>query len=284
MSHWIEGRVVGQKRWTDNLYSLQVQADISPFEAGQFARLALPAIASSAAAPSTAASGADAAGADASDADAAGDAPAKLAAAEMIARPYSLVNAPHVRPLEFYYIEVPEGPLTPRLARLQAGDPIFIMPRASGFLVLSEVPDAQHLWLIATGTGIGPFLSILHTEAPWNRFQRIVLVHAVRRAAELSYSQQIGQLLALHPEQLSYVPFVSREAHAGALTGRVPAAIEDGRLEAAAGVTLAAENSQLMLCGNPAMVATTIEVLEARGMKKHRRRDPGHITVENYWK
>lgn len=275
MSHWIEGRVIGQKRWTENLYSLQVQADISPFEAGQFARIALPAIAAG-----VATSGANAAEADAADSAA----PAKAAAPEMIARPYSLVNAPHVKPLEFYYIEVPEGPLTPRLARLEAGDSVFIMPKASGFLVLSEVPDAQNLWLIATGTGIGPFLSILHTATPWNRFARIVLVHAVRRAEELSYSQQIAQLLASHPDQLSYVPFVSREAHAGALSGRVPAAIEDGRLEAAAGVSLAAENSQLMLCGNPAMVATTIAVLEARGMKKHRRRDPGHITVENYWK
>lgn len=270
MSHWIEGRVIGQKRWTDNLYSLQVQADIAPFEAGQFARLALPLIA-----PSSV---------DGSHAAAADQVAAPVVAPQMIARAYSLVNAPHTRPLEFYYIEVPEGPLTPRLVRLEAGDPIFIMPKANGFLVLSEVPDAQNLWLISTGTGIGPFLSILHTETPWHRFQRIVLVHAVRQAVELSYSEQIARLLALHPDQLSFVPFVSRETHPGALSGRVPAAIEDGRLEAAAGVAIAAESSQLMLCGNPAMVAATIEVLEARGMKKHRRRDPGQITVENYWK
>jgi len=247
---WLAGTVVGQTRWTERLYSLQVEADGPDFKAGQFAKLAL-------------------------EID-----------GEMVARPYSFVNAPGTQPHEFYYITVPDGPLTARLPGLKPGDRIGLSPTVAGFLVLSEVPDAYNLWLLATGTAIGPFLSILGTAAPWQRYRDIVLVHAVRNAAELTYRDRIESLMQQH-SQLRYLPFVSREvsreAYAGALTGRVPGAILDARLEAAAGVALSVAESQVMICGNPAMVADTVEALKARGMKKHRRRDPGHITVENYW-
>ncbi len=247
MARWIEGTVAGQKRWTERLYSLSVNAEIAPFEAGQFAKLAL-----------------------AFD-------------GEMLARPYSFVNAPDERPHEFYYVTLPEGPLTQRLCRLGAGDSVFLAPQASGFLVLSEVRDAEALWLIASGTGIGPFLSILKTQAPWRRFRQVVLVRAARQAQELTYRDCIERLLSSHPEQMRVVSFLTRDRQPGLLEGRVPAAIEDGRLEAAAGVRLSAENSQVMICGNPEMIVDTIEVLKRRGMKKHRRREPGHITIENYW-
>jgi ferredoxin--NADP+ reductase len=247
MSKWIEGTVVGQRQWTDRLYSLQVDADIGSFEAGQFAKLAL------------------------------------AVNNEMVARPYSFVNAPRERPYEFYYVVVPEGPLTTKLARLERLDAIYLAPGASGFLVLSEVPDAETLWLFSTGTGIGPFLSILKTDTPWNRYRHCVLVHAVRHAAELTYRETIAALAAKHGPRFSMVSFVSREPHPGALAGRIPAAIADGRLEAAAGRELSAATSQVMICGNPDAVTDITETLKARGMKKHRRRDPGQITVENYW-
>lgn len=247
MQKWVEGTVVNQKRWTETLFTLKVEADIPAFEAGQFAKLAL------------------------------------AVGGEMVARPYSFVNAPRERPHEFYYGTLPDGPLTQQLCKLEAGDTIYLAPRPAGFLVLSEIPSAANLWLISTGTGVGPFLSMLKTEAPWQRFAQVVLVHAVRHADELTYRDSIERLLGEHREQMRVVSFVSRETKPGALHGRIPAALDDGRLEAEAGVVLSANTSQVMICGNPEMVVDTNAVLIRRGMKKNRRRDPGHITVENYW-
>jgi ferredoxin--NADP+ reductase len=166
---------------------------------------------------------------------------------------------------------------------MAAGDAIYLAPRPAGFLVLSEIPDAENLWLISTGTGVGPFLSILKTEAPWQRFRNVVVVHAVRYAEELTYRDSLSRLLGQRGEQMRVVSFVSREKKPGVLHGRIPLAIEEGRLEAAAGVALSAKASQVMICGNPEMVTDTNEALARRGMRKHRRREPGHITVENYW-
>jgi ferredoxin--NADP+ reductase len=247
MQKWIEGTVVNQKRWSETLFTLCLKADVTGFEAGQFAKLAL------------------------------------AVEGEMVARPYSFVNAPKERPHEFYYVTLPEGPLTQRLCKLETGDTIYLAPRPSGFLVLSEVPDGTNLWLVSTGTGVGPFLSILKTETPWQRFEHVVLVHAVRHPEELTYRDIIERLLHEHAGQMRLVCFVSREKKPGTLHGRIPAAIEDGRLEAAAGVELSAKTSQVMICGNPEMVTDTTEVLKRRAMRKHRRREPGHITVENYW-
>lgn len=247
MAAWNIGKVVGFKQWNKTLYSIHVDSEIEPFEAGQFVKIAL-------------------------EID-----------GEVIGRPYSLVNPPDSHPLEIYYIEVPDGPLTPHLAKLRAGDEILVAPRAYGFLILDEVPQAKHLWLMATGTGIGPFLSVLATDKPWQRFERVVLVYAVGTLSELSYQERIAQILAKHCEQFSFIPFVSRETSDFTLSGRIPQAIIDGRLEAYAGLALAAENSQIMLCGNPHMVKDTTHTLVARGLKKHRRFDPGQITAENYW-
>jgi len=246
MSKFVEGRVVVKRRWAERLYSLQVEADIAPFQAGQFTKLALD------------------------------------IGREVVGRAYSLVNAPDETPLEFYFIEVPDGLLTQRLAALEAGDTILIAPNAAGFLTLSEVPEAKHLWLLSTNTGIAPFLSILKTGEPWQRFDRIVLAHGVRHVDELAYGETIRGFEQEHGEQFRFVPFVSREETDFALRARIPEAIADGRLEAQAGVVFAPENSQVMLCGNPDMVRDTTETLLARGLKKNRRHDPGHITVEIY--
>jgi ferredoxin--NADP+ reductase len=245
MAKWLEGRVTGNRHWTPTLFSLTVDGPAFRFEAGQFVKLAL-------------------------DVD-----------GERVARPFSFVNPPGA-PLEFYGVIVPEGPLSPRLARLQPGDALWLSPGPAGFLVLSEVPDAAELWLVATGTGIAPFLSILRTDTPWRRFRRVLLVHAARHANELVYRDLIDDLARERGAQFAYIPFVSRERAPGALEGRIPAAIRDGRLEAV-GAPIAPERSQFLLCGNPEMVKDATAALAERGLRKNRRRTPGHITTENFW-
>ena len=251
MSKWVEGRIVGNRHWTERLVSLQVAAPEVTFVAGQFARLALPAPPGSKEA--------------------------------MLGRPYSFVNPPQQPQHEFYFNVLPEGPLSPRLARLQPGAPVWLLDRANGFFTIAELPPADALWCLATATGLGPYLSMLRTAEPWEKFERVVLVHAVRYAEDLSYGEAIAGVAAEHSGRFSFVPFVSREAHRGALPGRIPEAIVDGRLEAWTGVPLTAANSHAMLCGNPDMVRDTQAVLEGRGMHRHRRREPGHFTVETYW-
>jgi ferredoxin--NADP+ reductase len=233
--------VIENRRWTDALFSLRVEGPQLGFEAGQFVRIAVD---------------------------------------ERIARPFSFVNAPDDPVLEFYGIVVPEGPLSPKLMQLRAGERLLVAPNPAGFLVLSEVPDADTLWLVSTGTGIAPFLSILRTETPWRRFRNVVLVHAVRHARELVYQDMIRKIVK--EKSLRYLTFVSREAASGSLTGRIPAAMRDGRLETAAGLALN-QHSHVMLCGNPDMLKDAAGALAERGLRKHRRRTPGHITVESFW-
>lgn len=247
MSKWIEGEVVYKKLWTKELYSLQIDANLEPFRAGQFGRLAL---------------------------EINGD---------IVARSYSFVNAPDERPYEFYSIIVPEGPLSPRLHDLNSGDKVLLAPKGAGFFTLADVPISEHLWLLSTGTALGPFLSICKTEEPWRRFKKIVLVHAVRHGHELTYQETIERLKQRHSDQFQFIPFVSREDTELALKGRVPAAIQDGRLEARAGIAISSEHSQVMICGNPGMVKDTRAVLEGRGLKLNKRKEPGQISVENYW-
>ena len=233
--------------WTEALFSLRVAGAPLAFEAGQFVRIAL-------------------------DID-----------GERVARPFSMVNAPGEPMLEFYGIVVPQGPLSPRLARLRPGERLLVASNPAGFLVLSELPAAETLWLMSTGTGIAPFISMLRAGTPWERFRNVVLVHAVRHAPELVYRDDIERARALHRSRFLYVPVVSRQDVAGTVRGRIPALVRDGRLEAQAGLKLAPGTSQVMLCGNPDMLKDTTAALAERGMRKNRRRTPGHITVESFW-
>lgn len=175
------------------------------------------------------------------------------------------------------------GPFSARLARLEAMDVVFLAPAPSGLFVLSSIPDAEILWLLATGTGIGPFLSMLKTDAPWRRFGQIVLVHSVRHADELAYRDAVAALARRYPSQLRVVTLTSREEVAGSLPGRIAETIEDRRLEKAARLELSPKTSQVMICGSPKAIGDITEALRPRGMRRHRRREPGHISVENYW-
>ena len=246
MTDWLQGKIIERLQWTDDLFSLRFEAPLAAFKAGQFALIAL-------------------------DVD-----------GERIKRPYSLVNAPDEKLLEIYFNVVTDGPLSPRLATLAPGDTLWVSSSASGLLILDELPEAQHLWLLATGTGIGPFLSLLKTPEPWTRFKKIILGHSVHRASELSYHELITALLAAHANQFHYVPLVTREPKPGALDKRFPLTLASGELEAHTGISLTADNSHVILCGNANMIKDVTEELGKRGLCRHRRREPGHITSEKY--
>ena len=235
MADWVTGKVTKVQNWTDALFSLTVHAPVLPFTAGQFTKLGL-------------------------EID-----------GERVQRAYSYVNSPDNPDLEFYLVTVPDGKLSPRLAALKPGDEVQVVSEAAGFFVLDEVPHCETLWMLATGTAIGTYLSILQLGKDLDRFKNLVLVHAARYAADLSYlplMQELG----------------SRETAAGSLTGRIPALIESGELESTIGLPMNKETSHVMLCGNPQMVRDTQQLLkETRQMTKHLRRRPGHMTAEHYW-
>lgn len=246
MSEWMEGKITEKLQWNDRLFSLRFSAPIGKFKAGQFVRVAL-------------------------EID-----------GEIIARPYSLVNSPNESIQEIFFNIVPDGPLTPRLAGLDKGDVVKVADKQFGFLTVDDVPDAHHLWMLATGTGVGPFLSILKSGDAWQKFRNVVLVYSVRTVNELAYQEVIANLLKRHNAQLKYIPLVTREVMEGALNKRVTAAIESGELEHQAGIGISAEDSQIMMCGNSDMISDVTRLLETRNMRKHLRREPGHITTEKY--
>lgn len=248
MADWVTGKVAKVEYWTDALFSLTVHAPVQPFTAGQFTKLGL-------------------------EID-----------GERVQRAYSYVNAPANPDLEFYLVTVPDGKLSPRLAALKPGDDIQLVSEAAGFFVLNEVPDCETLWMLATGTALGPYLSILQDGNDLDRFKNLVLVHAVRYAADLSYLPLMLELQKRYEGKLRIQTVVSRETLSGSLTGRIPALIENGELETATGLPMTAETSHVMLCGNPQMVRDTQQLLkDTRQMTKHLRRRPGHMTAEHYW-
>ncbi len=246
MANWLKGKVVENRHHNEYLSALIIDAPFSPFEAGQFVRVGV------------------------NDGE------------DVLARPYSLVNTPEEPYLEVYFNIVEEGPLSPRLFALEAGDEVLVSDNPSGFLTVSEIPDCRHLWMIATGTGIGPFLAILKSDRAWERFDKIILCYSVSLAEELAYQDLIQQICAARGEQFVYVPIVTREAHAGALGRRVTTLMDDGSLEKHTGIAITADDSHVMMCGSSEMITDVSAALTARGMKKHRRRDPGHFTTEKY--
>ncbi|MBY6018851.1 ferredoxin--NADP reductase [Halomonas denitrificans] len=247
MSTWVQGRVVERIDWNDKLFSLKVEAEVQPFVAGQFTKLALE------------------------------------QGGERVQRAYSFVNPPEAEFLEFLAVSVEEGQLSPRLQDLQEGDNLMVSPRPSGFLTLDEVPAGRELWMFATGTAVGPFLSILGSPDCWDRYETYVLVYAVRYERDLAYLEQIKALAAERPERFRFVPVVSREVVDGALQGRIPELLSSGAIQEAAGIPIAPARSQTLICGNPDMIRDTLAVLEGMGLRKNLRRTPGQITMEKYW-
>jgi len=203
-------------------------------------------------------------------------------------RAYSMVSSPHDEYLEFFSIVVPGGEFTSELSRLNVGDTLLVDRQAFGFLTLDRFVDGRDLWLLSTGTGIAPFLSILQDFEAWEKFQRIILVYSVREARELAYQALIAGLaereyLAEHAHKLQFIATVTRERYPGALQGRITQLLESGELERAAGVQITPEHSRVMLCGNPQMIDDTRNLLKQRDLQLSLSRRPGQVAVENYW-
>jgi ferredoxin--NADP+ reductase len=203
-------------------------------------------------------------------------------------RAYSMVSSPFDEFLEFFSIVVPGGEFTSELSRLKVGDTLLVDRQAFGYLTLDRFVDGRDLWLLSTGTGVAPFLSILQDFEVWEKFERIILVYSVRESRELAYQALIAGLtqreyLSEHAHKLQFIATVTREAHPDALHGRITTLIENGELERAAGVELSVEHSRVMLCGNPQMIDDTRALLKKRHMSLSLTRRPGQVAVENYW-
>lgn len=244
---WVHGEVVNVKHWTESLYSVSVSAPEVKFVAGQYTKLSLS------------------------------------LKNEEVARPYSFVNSPDEEYLEFYSVSVPNGPLSTAMQTLKKGDSIKVGPRGNGFLILEEIPNVENIWMLATGTAIGPYLSILKTKDSWDKFKKVVLVHAVRYKKELTYQDTINTLKEEYKDRFIYITYVSREDSEYSLKGRIPKDISNGVLEKKADLKMKSDNTHVMICGNPEMLKDTTVELKKIGLKKHRRNSPGHITTENYW-
>lgn len=211
---------------------------------------------------------------------------------DIIWRAYSMVSGPFDEHLEFFSIVVPDGAFTSHLSQLQVGSTIYIDKTNFGFLTTARFESGKDLWLLGSGTGLAPFLSILHDPQTWEQFENIVLVHSARTAEELVYQDMIKGFVE-HPvfseliddvkKRFFYVPVVTREKLENCLGERITTLLEKGLLAQHTGLPMSTERSRFMICGNPDMVTDIRKVLKNQGYSPARRNSPGEIAVENYW-
>ncbi len=201
-------------------------------------------------------------------------------------RAYSMASSSYEAELEFFSIKVPNGPLTSRLQHLQEGDSVLIGRKPTGTLIQDNLHPGQTLWLLGTGTGMAPFMSIIKDPDTYDRFERVVLVHGTRWKAELAYSDFITEELPrdeylgeLVKRQLFYYPTVTREPFRN--TGRITGLLRSGKLPADLGFpALSLERDRLMLCGSPAMLAEMGAFLKEEGFEEGNHSEPGHFVIE----
>ncbi len=188
-----------------------------------------------------------------------------------LTRAYSIASANHEEHLEFFSIKVANGPLTSRLQHLNPGDPVLVSKKPTGTLVLRDLKPGKRLFMFATGTGLAPFMSLIHDPDTYENFEKIVLIHGVRWTNELAYHDYITEELQRHEffgdwarDKLIYYPTVTREAFRN--EGRLTELIESGKLfEDIGQPPLDPATDRAMICGSPAMLADTAALLDARG-------------------
>lgn len=188
-------------------------------------------------------------------------------------RAYSIASANWEEELEFFSIKVPDGPLTSRLQHIKPGDDLLISRKPTGTLLISDLHPGRNLYLLATGTGLAPFLGIIKDPATYERFERVIVTHGVRNAGDLAYREYIERELPRHEylgeeisRKLLYYPAVSREdfVHRGRLTELM----DSGRMMTHLGIEgLDPAKDRAMICGSPQMLADFRSILDGRGFK-----------------
>jgi len=251
MSNLNQQTVLSVHHWTDTLFSFTCTRDASfRFENGQFSMVGL-------------------------EVD-----------GKPLIRAYSMASANYEENLEFLSIKVQDGPLTSRLQHLKVGDQVLIGKKPTGTLVVDNLLPGKVLWLLSTGTGLAPFMSVIKDPEVYDRYDRVVLTHTCRFIDELAYKEYITQSLPNHEhigelisEKLVYYPTVTRQEFAN--RGRITDLIENGKLFEDLGLEpFSVENDRIMLCGSPHMLKDTRELLNSRGFEEGSHSKPGHYVIE----
>lgn len=246
-----EETVTWVHHWTDRLFSFKTSRDPSfRFINGQFAMIGL------------------------------------LVDGKPLLRAYSMVSANYDENLEFLSIKVPDGPLTSRLQHIKVGERIIVGRKATGTLLQDNLIPGKTLWLLATGTGLAPFMSIIKDPDAYERYERVVLVHGCRDVAELAYGDFITKEWPQNEffgdavkQKLIYYPTVTREAFRN--QGRITDLIRNGKLFADLNLpAFDIERDRVMLCGSPAMLADLREIMDGMGWKEGSTTGAGHYVIE----
>ena len=201
-------------------------------------------------------------------------------------RAYSVASPNYEEHLEFYSIKVQNGPLTSRLQHLKVGDQVLVGNKPVGTLVVSNVLPGKRLYLLSTGTGLAPFMSIIRDPDTYDQFEHVIVAHGVRHVSDLAYSDYIKNELPQHEyigdqvkKQLRYYPTVTREPFEN--EGRLTALLDSGKLCTDLGLPqLDSEHDRVLVCGGPRMLEDLVTLLEGRGFKEGSSHDPAHYTIE----
>jgi len=209
------------------------------------------------------------------------------ASEKLIRRAYSIASSSLASSyMDFYLALVPGGALTPRLFALQLGDPLWLGPKVSGMFTFDQVPEDKNVVMIATGTGLAPYMSMLTTHLMCGNPRRIAVLHGARNSWDLGYQAELINLQRLCPN-FAYVPTISRPANEPILWHGATGYVQDlwvrGVLRDAWGFAPTPDNTHIFLCGSPGMIDETVELLCREGYREQTRKEPGQIHVERYW-
>ena len=203
-----------------------------------------------------------------------------------VLRAYSIVSANYEEHLEFLSIKVPDGPLTSKLQHIQPGDKILVGRKPTGTLLIDYLLPGKRLYLLGSGTGLAPFLSIVRDPETYERFEKVIIVHGVREVAELAYMDYLMRELPQHEflgemvsRQLMYYPTVTREAFKH--QGRITTLIESGQLQSDLSLpALDALQDRVMVCGSPGLLKDLKHILDTRGFREGNTTEPGNFVIE----